>query len=81
MKIGSIETSNPLEILECAIAFSSRDWSLDRRDRIIYAIVFGWEEETYRNEFGLDEDAIEEYKKLHNSFKDLKKLFQEVNKI
>lgn len=71
MKIGCKEVSNPLEVLECIIAFDSRDWSYDKRDRMIYAIVFGWDD--YES-FGWDEDTIAEYKKLHERFKKLKEV-------
>lgn len=36
-------TLNALESIECAIAFSVRDWGECRRDAWIYAIVFGWD--------------------------------------
>ena len=74
MKIGCKEVSNPLEVLECIIAFDSRDWSYDKRDRMIYAIVFGWDDEVCRNEFGWDKDTIEEYKKMHERFEKLKEV-------
>lgn len=73
MKIGDIEVSNPLEVLECIIAFDSRDWADDKRDRMIYAIVFGWDDECYES-FGWDEDTIAEYKKLHERFEKLKEV-------
>lgn len=74
MKIGIKEVTNPLEVLECIVAFDSRDWAADKRDRMIYAIVFGWEDETYKNEFGWDEDTIAEYKKMHERFEELKEV-------
>lgn len=73
MKIGNIEVTNPLEVLECIIAFDSRDWADDKRDRMIYAIVFGWDDEVYKS-FGWDEDTIAEYKKLHERFEELKQV-------
>lgn len=73
MKIGNIDVTNPLDVLECIIAFDSRDWADDKRDRMIYAIVFGWDDECYES-FGWDEDTIAEYKKLHERFKKLKEI-------
>lgn len=73
MKIGNIEVTNPLEVLECIIAFDSRDWADDKRDRMIYAIVFGWDDEVYES-FGWDEDTIAEYKKLHERFEELRQV-------
>ena len=73
MKIGNIDVTNPLEVLECIIAFDSRDWADDKRDRMIYAIVFGWDNE-FCESFGWDEDTIAEYKKLHERFEKLKEV-------
>ena len=73
MKIGCKEVTNPLDVLECIIAFDSRDWSYDKRDRMIYAIVFGWDDEGYES-FGWDKDTIAEYKKLHERFEELKRV-------
>jgi hypothetical protein len=38
-----------------AIAFSSRDWSINRNDAWIYGIVAGW-----------DRESIDELKQLHH---------------
>jgi hypothetical protein len=47
-------TDTALDSLQNAIAFSSRDWSLDKRDAWIYGIIMGWD------------DSIESVAKLHN---------------
>lgn len=73
MKIGNIEVTNPLEVLECVVAFDSRDWAVDKRDRMIYAIVFGWNDESYES-FGWDKNTVAEYKKLHERFEKLKEI-------
>lgn len=53
-------TQNALESIECAIAFSVRDWGECRRDAWIYAIVFGWDVdgawEEMAEKHGWDED-------------------------
>lgn len=74
MKIGKHDIKNPLEIIECQIAFHSRDWSTHRRDRLIYAIVFGWDNEVYKNEFGWDDDFIKEVNMLHEKWEELKQI-------
>lgn len=73
MKIGIKEVTNPLEVLECIVAFDSRDWANDKRDRMIYAIVFGWDDEVYES-FGWDENTIAEYQRLHERFEKLKEV-------
>ena len=50
---------NAFESIECAIAFSVRDWGECRRDAWIYAIVFGWDDgawEEMAEKHGWDED-------------------------
>lgn len=51
-------TMNALESIENAIAFNVRDWSTNKRDAWIYAIVFGWEDgwEEIAREHHWDED-------------------------
>ena len=73
MKIGSLDVENPLELLECIVAFDSRDWFTDKRDRMIYAIVFGMDgcEENYR-EVGYTDEMIQAYKEMHKRFLKLK---------
>lgn len=76
MLIGNTDADNPLEMIECIIAFDSRDWSVNNRDRMLYAIVFGWDDETYRNKFGWDDEMIAEYKALHKRWEKLKNSFK-----
>lgn len=71
MKIGNTEVTNPLEVIECIIAFDSKDYAVDKRDRMLYAIVFGWDD---YEEFGWDEETIKEYKLLHERFEELSKV-------
>ena len=75
MLIGNKDATNPLEVIECIIAFDSKDYSLNYRDRMLYAIVFGWDDESY-TKFGWDEKTIDAYKELHKRFKELSKLRQ-----
>lgn len=35
---------DPLASIERALAFASKDWSLDRRDAWIWGIVLGWDD-------------------------------------
>lgn len=42
-----IETCNPLEYLECLIAFDPRDWGEYNRDAIVFAVVLGWDDAAY----------------------------------
>ena len=74
MRIGNLDIKNPLEIIECQIAFHSRDWSTHRRDRLIYAIVFGWDDESCKEEFGWDADFINEINMLHKKWVALKQM-------
>lgn len=71
MKIGIKEVTNPLEVIQCIIAFDSKDYAADKRDKMLYAIVFGWDDYT---EFGWDEETIKEYKKMHKRFEELLKI-------
>jgi len=60
----SKETTKPLESLERALAFDSRDWSQNKRDAWIYGIICGWE-----NEDSLpgekEDDAVDEICEKH----------------
>lgn len=76
MKIGNIDVQNPLELLQCIVAFDSRDWFADKRDRMIYAIVFGIhdeEDDEYRR-VGYSDEMILEYKRMHERFEQLKEV-------
>lgn len=75
MLIGNKDVTNPLEVIECIIAFNSKDYSKNYRDRMLYAIIFGWDDESY-TKFGWDEQTINEYKELHKRFEELSKLNQ-----
>ena len=74
-------TTNPLEYIECVIAFDVRDWSEDKRLAVIYAIVFGWgaEDGIYdcwsevQKRFGWSDVGVERLKKLHEEWKRLRK--------
>lgn len=73
MLIGNKDVTNPLKVIECIIAFDSKDYSLNYRDRMLYAIVFGWDDESY-TKFGWDNETINEYKELHRGFEKLSKM-------
>ena len=80
MKIGTTEVTNPLEIIECIIAFDSKDYSTNNRDRMLYAIVFGWDDDKCK-EFGWDKETIREYKKIHERYVVLKEFYNKIVKI
>lgn len=71
-------TENPFDSLESAIAFDVRDWSLDRRDAWIYAIVVGWESDDPDDDFnamesvaakhGWDEETVARLRRLRSRF-------------
>lgn len=63
--------TNPLALLEQIIAFDPRDWSVNYRDFLIYAIVFGWDKEIYR-ERGYSDERIKELEKLHARYLELR---------
>lgn len=73
MKIGVKEVTNPLEVLECIVAFDSKDYSVDKRDRMLYAIILGWDDDSYK-EFGWSKEDIKEYKLLRKRFEKLKEV-------
>lgn len=73
MKIGNTEVTNPLEILECIVAFDDRDYSLDNHDRMLYAIILGWDDDSYKK-FGWSGKDIEEYKLLRKRFEELREV-------
>lgn len=51
-------TTNALESIENVLAFSSRDWSVDKRDAWLWGIVYGWDDPD-------SPDAMEEVVALH----------------
>jgi len=71
---------NPLESIRAAMAFSSRDWSLNHRDAWIYGIVFGWgadkdSEDCYPElieQHGWTPDTVERLKRLHKKYQAMK---------
>ena len=75
MKVGNIDVTNPLELIQIIMAFDSRDWFVNKRDRMIFAIVFGIDTgemtEEYRN-VGYSEDTINEYRLMHERYELLK---------
>lgn len=69
------DITNPLEYIECIIAFDVSDWSEDSRRAAIYAIVFGLDDEMYqelKDEFHWSDTAIERLKKFHEEWERLK---------
>ncbi len=77
------DITNPLQYIECVIAFDARDWSKDNRLATIYAIVFGWgddeDNETFdcwsevKEKFGWSDANVERIKKFHEEWKRLRK--------
>ncbi len=63
--------TNPLEYIECIIAFDPCDWSTDSRHATVYAIVFGWGDEAYtelQNKFNWNDEAVKRLKKFHEEW-------------
>lgn len=59
---------NPLEALQKAIAFSSRDWATEKRDAWVYGIILGWDDNCYpefNRKFGWDKETFERVQRLH----------------
>lgn len=77
------DITNPLQYIECVIAFDARDWSEDNRLATIYAIVFGWgddeDNETFdcwsevKEKFRWSDANVERLKKFHEEWKRLRK--------
>jgi hypothetical protein len=76
MSKGANKTLDPLDSLECTIAFDVMDWSEGKRHAWIYGIVFGWDNKSFK-EFEDKEywgrPASKRLKKLHKNFLKLKK--------
>ena len=70
----SITVECPLESIERAIAFSSRDFNEYNRDAWVYGIVMGWDEslDEVCKKHGWTEDTKERLKRLRLSWKNLK---------
>ena len=70
------DITNPLEYIECVIAFDVRDWAEDSRLAAIYAIVFGWGDDGWsyvKERFGWSDEGVERLKKFHEEWKRLRK--------
>lgn len=76
------DITNPLQYIECIIAFDVRDWSEDNRLATIYAIVFGYgddDDDIYdawsevQERFGWSDATVERLKKFHEEWKRLSK--------
>lgn len=69
---NATELQIALHALHMNIVFDSRDWSADRRDARTYAVVVGWDDESYVQLVKLgvfDQDAVEVLKKRHAAVK------------
>lgn len=70
------DITNPLEYIECIIAFDVRDWGADSRHAAIYAIVFGWDDESgaeLQKKFNWTDAGVKRLKKFHEEWKRLSK--------
>ena len=69
------DITNPLQYIECVIAFDSRDWAANNRLATIYAIVFGWGDawSEVKEQFGWSDVNVERLKKFHEEWKRLRK--------
>lgn len=73
------DITNPMEYVECIIAFDCLDWSTDPRHAAIYAIVLGWDGEDGNDECYID--LQNRYKWSDEFVKRLKNFHEEWNKI
>ena len=71
-------TLNALESIECAIAFSVREWGDCRRDAWIYAIIFGWDDEweEMAEKHGWDEEDRKRAEMMHEQWKKAKEMMK-----
>lgn len=62
----------PGESLRNTMAFDSRDWSVDRRDAWMYAIICGWDTDEAWSQVakmhGWPPEAVDRAKELHAKF-------------
>lgn len=79
-----IEICNPLEYLECLIAFDPKDWGEYNRDAIVFAVTLGWDDEAYAElqaKFKWSDSFVELLKAQHKDWEHIKSLYAEsVNK-
>ena len=74
--MGVEDITNPLEYIECIIAFDVRDWCSDSRLSAIYCIVFGMSDDGYRelqDKYQWSDTAIDRLKKFHEKWVRLRK--------
>ena len=77
MQVGVTDVTNPLEMLEIIMAFDSRDWMADKRDRLLYTIVFGISDDCvdeYKDTYGFTDQEIAEYREMHSKWVMAKRL-------
>jgi hypothetical protein len=70
-----MDTENPLESVERALAFATKDWSADRRDAWIYGIALGWDDESMAEmaaRHNWNADAVSRLRQLHAAWQALK---------
>lgn len=70
-----IEICNPLEYLECLIAFDPKDWGACSRDAIVFAVALGWDDEDYSElqaKFKWPDSFVELLKEQHADWEHIK---------
>jgi hypothetical protein len=70
------QMTDPLESLVNLLAFSSKDWSIDKSDAWMYGIVAGWDNESLNElqvKFDWHDLEVKRLKILHINFKELQK--------
>jgi hypothetical protein len=68
------QMTDPLESLVNLLAFSSKDWSIEKSDAWVYGIISGWDDETLKElqtKFEWHDLDVKRLKILHANFKDL----------
>lgn len=83
MRVGNKDVTNPLEMIKIIMAFDSRDWFANKRDRLLYLIVFGVGDDESCQElldhYDFTEDLLDEYRELHKRYEELLNYFDSVN--
>ena len=70
-RVGFILSDMAKKSIADAMAFSSRDWSIDRRDAWIYGIVLGWDDASYevlKKKHKWTDSEVERNKLLYESY-------------
>lgn len=77
MQVGNRNVTNPMEMIEIIMVLDSRDWMADKRDRLLYTVVFGIPDdcvEEYKATYGFTDQEIAEYRELHTRWEAIREM-------